>query len=383
MNENRLEEFMQRLRARFSRVMRFFIHKVADQIEALGELNASSVHTLLTIMDNGTTFLEVANELKQATGQTLQDVVKLCNETAEDVTTDPRFKEALEESPERKREIEAQVKQYAQSVAAQAVEGLENLSNTTAISQQYREAVSDAVLAVSSGLTSYSEAVRGIIHNLGYNGMKVYYPSGYRRRLDSSARQNVLDATRQISQHGSDIVSQELGFDAVEISAHLNSAPDHEPVQGRVFLREEFEKMQSGMDFKDVDGRSYTGFTRPIGQWNCRHFAYGFSTKISKRKFTEEQLQEMEKKNHDGFTYNGKHKTLYWATQKMRQIETQVRREKDAANAFREAGDMEGRKACQRRINALVAQYADLCKAAGLPQHKDRMTVEGFRMVKT
>ena len=345
---------MQRLRARFSRVMRFFIHKVADQIEALGELNASSVHTLLTIMDNGTTFLEVANELKQATGQTLQDVVKLCNETAEDVTTDPRFKEALEESPERKREIEAQVKQYAQSVAAQAVEGLENLSNTTAISQQYREAVSDAVLAVSSGLTSYSEATREIIHNLGYNGMKVYYPSGYRRRLDSSARQNVLDAVRQINQHGNEIVSQELGFDAVEISAHLNSAPDHEPVQGRVFLKEEFEKMQAGADFKDVDGRSYSGFNRSIGQWNCMHFAFGFSTKISKRKFTEEQLQEMEKKNHDGFTYNGKHKTLYWATQKMRQIETQVRREKDAANAFREAGDMEGRKACQRRINALV-----------------------------
>lgn len=29
--------------------------------------------------------------------------------------------------------------------------------------------------------------------------------------------------------------------------------------------------MQSSNDFKDIDGKEYNGFARPIGQWNCRH----------------------------------------------------------------------------------------------------------------
>ena len=41
----------------------------------------------------------------------------------------------------------------------------------------------------------------------------------------------------------------------MEISAHPHSAPDHEPVQGRMFTLEEFNKMQAGEDFVDVSGK--------------------------------------------------------------------------------------------------------------------------------
>ena len=66
----------------------------------------------------------------------------------------------------------------------------------------------------------------------------------------------------------------------------------------------------------------------------------------------------------------------------MRRLETAVRREKDAANAFRAAGDDDGRRACQARINALMGKYYATANAAGIKPSQERTSVEGFRAVK-
>ena len=238
------------------------------------------------------------------------------------------------------------------------------------------------MLAVSSGLTDYKSATREIVRDLGYNGMQVHYESGYHRRLDTAVRQNVIDGANQIAQNGSILMGEMLGFDAYEISAHARSAPDHEPVQGRVFLKADFENMQAGLPFRDVDGTMYQPFRRPIGEWNCMHIAMSFSTQHSVRRYTDQQLAQWKMANNEGCEINGKHYTIYQATQLMRQIETEVRRQKDAANAARQAGDDVLRQQCQKKINALAAKYSRVVQASGLTSRKDRMTVEGFRAVK-
>ena len=91
-----------------------------------------------------------------------------------------------------------------------------------------------------------------------------------------------------------------LGFDAYEISAHARSAPDHEPVQGRVFLKADFENMQKGLPFRDVDGTMYQPFRRPIGEWNCMHIAMSFSTQHSVRRYTDQQLAQWKADNNAG-----------------------------------------------------------------------------------
>lgn len=68
--------------------------------------------------------------------------------------------------------------------------------------------------------------------------------------------------------------------------------------------------------------------------------------------------------------------------QMMRDIETQVRREKDTAIAAQAAGDDALRQECQRNINALVKRYSEISKASGNAEKRERMTVEGFRAVK-
>ena len=173
-----------------------------------------------------------------------------------------------------------------------------------------------------------------------------------------------------------------LGFDAYEISAHARSAPDHEPVQGRVFLKADFENMQKGLPFRDADGHMYQPFKRPIGEWNCMHIAMSFSTKHSVRRYTDAQLAQWAADNQKGCEIDGKHYTIYQASQLMRKIETEVRRQKDTANMARQAGDEALRQQCQVKINALGAKYAQVVKESGIASKKDRMVVEGFRAVK-
>ena len=70
------------------------------------------------------------------------------------------------------------------------------------------------------------------------------------------------------------------------------------------------------------------------------------------------------------------------ARQKLRQIETAIRHEKDAAIAAEAAGDQALREACQRRINELTDQYNAAAKASGFKPRYDRMHVDGFQGIK-
>jgi hypothetical protein len=382
LTEKELEAAIALIINRIGAVNRLLIKKIAAQLLKIGELNATSVNRLVVMTDMGADIREVTRELAQATAMNVRDVNAIYQAALNETYTDPRFKTALQSRPLPPSQ-NMRIVQFAQNVATQTAQTMANLSNTTAIMPTYRKAVDQAITAVSMGGESYTEAAREIIRDLGYNGLQVQYESGYHRRLDSAVRQNIIDGVNQINQNASLAMGEALGFDAVEISAHANSAPDHEPVQGRIFLKAEFEKMQNGLPFQDVNGNQYEGFRRSIGEWNCMHIAMSFDTKTSIPRYTEEELEQFKANNAKGCDIGGKHYTIYEARQLMRQLETKVRREKDAANAARLNGnDMDARRAHQKTINRLSAQYYAVAKAAGLTPRGQRLSVEGFRMVK-
>lgn len=381
LNQQELEKAIDALLDRFEEVNRFFVAKIAAQIKKIGELNQSSINRLTLMSEMNFDMFEINKKLADAVFMSTADLFRIYDKALNDVYTDRNFAKVTKQTPLSAAQ-NGRLNQYAQSVSMQTANTIQNLSNTTATSRVYREAVDKAVLAVSSGLTDYKSATREIVRDLGYNGMQVHYESGYHRRLDTAVRQNVIDGANQIAQNGSILMGEMLGFDAYEISAHARSAPDHEPVQGRVFLKADFENMQVGLPFRDVDGTMYQPFRRPIGEWNCMHIAMSFSTQHSVRRYTDQQLAQWKAANNEGCEINGEHYTTYQATQLMRQIETEVRRQKDAANAARQAGDDVLRQQCQKKINALAAKYSQVVQASGLTSRKDRMTVEGFRAVK-
>ena len=381
LTEKQLEAAITLITGRIDEVNRTLIKKIAAQILKIGQLNPTSINRILAMSDLGADIRDISRDLAMATELNVRDIYEIYNTALRDSYTDPRFAMALKSRPLSPMQND-RLRTFAINTATQTATTMRNLSNTTAILPTYREAVDKAITAVSTGGMSYNEAARDIIRDLGYNGLQVQYESGYHRRLDTAVRQNIIDGVNQISQNASLAMGEMLGYDAVEISAHANSAPDHEPVQGRVFLLSEFQKMQSGALFQDVDGNTYQGFKRKIGEWNCMHIAISFNTKTSKRRYSDEQLQQFKDDNAKGCNIDGKHYTLYQARQLMRQLETKVRREKDAAVAAKLNGnDMDERRARQRTINALSTKYYAVAQAAGLTPRGQRLSVEGFRAV--
>ena len=322
---------------------------------------------------------EIERKLQEATNLNKADIKKLYQKAAESEYTDANFLYAMTgvdaDTSARDRMINALCRQTA--------EKMDNYSNTTCVTDDYRAAVDDGIQAVLMKQTDYRSAMRKTIKRLGGSGLRIQYESGVRRRLDTAVRMNIIDGVKHVQQKAQEMIGEEIGANGVELTAHPYSAPDHEPVQGRQFSLEEFAKMQSGDSFMDVDGNRYAGFKRPIAEWNCRHFAMYIIIGISKRIYSDEQLERWRRTNTTGLKFNGKHYTIYEASQKMREIETDIRRQKDIANAAKKMGDDQTRRQAQSMINSLQAEYNGLSKASGLAARKDRAAVSEFRRVKT
>lgn len=250
------------------------------------------------------------------------------------------------------------------------------------MSARYREIVSDAVQAATTGVAGYHSAMRSALRQAAEEGPRVTYESGVQRRLDTAIGMNVVDGVKHIQQQAQHIIGAEIGADGIEISAHPHSAPDHEPVQGRQFRREEFEKLQTGGACRDYDGNYYAGFQRPIGEWNCRHFAFDIVLGIAKRQHSDEELARWQKENEHGCTIDGQHYSIYEAGQLMRKIETAIRRQKDVATVARASGDDVLRRQAQKRISDLTAAYKRVSDASGLQTRAQRLYVSGFKDVK-
>lgn len=392
LSEEALEKAVQAILGQISAVNTLFIRKIAAQIKRIGELNQSSVNRLIAMAEMDADLGEITDKLRTAIGVSNRAIQRLYARALQETYTDPRFSAYLAQNPQAIRpQARQRIARYTQVLWRQTAGNLANYSNTTAVTMRraYTAAIDKAILATSTGVSSYTETMRSTIRQIGRAGMQITYASGYHRRLDTAVRQNIVDGVNQLSKTAAVMIGEEINetagrdvYNAIELTAHARSAPDHEPVQGRVFLKAEFEKMQTGQPFTDVDGRKYDGFRRPIGEWNCRHTPMSFSTEWSKRKWTGEQLQGFIDENHKGCVINGKHRTLYEAMQIMRELETAVRREKDTAAAAQAAGDATLRQECQRNINALVRQYAAVAKASGNTEKRQRMTVEGFKPAK-
>ena len=169
-------------------------------------------------------------------------------------------------------------------------------------------------------------------------------------------------------------------FDAVELTAHLSPSPEHEYIQGRVFLREQFDRMQSGKDFWDVDGNHYEAISRAIGEDGCGHFAIPVNHSAS-RVYSDEQLAEFIRKNHEGCVIDGKHYTIYEAEQLMRKLEADSRELKTQAITAQNNGDIDERCRYQEKINEVSRKYSEVAAIAGLRERNTNMYVKGFRPV--
>nr|DAK71583.1 MAG TPA: minor capsid protein [Caudoviricetes sp.] len=116
---------------------------------------------------------------------------------------------------------------------------------------------------------------------------------------------------------------------------------------------------------------------RRIGTLNCGHSAHPIIMG-SPPQYSPGELEQMRTANEDGIMYEGRHYTGYEATQRQRNIESAMRRQKRRILVDEATGDAEKLQADQIRLQLQRQEYARFSKAAKLRTQGERAETAGF-----
>lgn len=368
LSELQLDAILEVFQKRMQDVTEEYLKRMGEHLKEIGTLTASDINRVVELKRVGYNVEQMKREIAKAAEASIKDVDKVFEAVAE---SDARFAADvfaadhtpnIKNNPTLERILKAQAKITKQALA--------NLSQTTITAEAYKNAVDVAIQAVQSGVTDYQTAIRKAMKDAAVDNLKVKYPSGLTRRLDSAMRMNILDGIRAVNQDISYQLGKEFGADGVEISAHAMCAEDHLPYQGKQMSIKEFERLQNVV------------LDRPLGMWNCRHTWHYIILGVSVPQYSQQELRDYRRNSSERITIDGETKSRYEWTQEQRRIETAIRQQKDIAVAAKASGDMTARRECQYIIGELEKRYAKVSKAADLIAKRERMTVSGFKAVK-
>lgn len=407
-----LEKVIERLTQRIEQGNIYILKKIGNNIKRIGKLKPIEAEQLAQILKYGGDFDKITKKLAEITELNVKDIYKIFEEVAKhDYQFAKQFYEYRKKKfipYEQNNVLKNQIKALANITAQEYV----NIANTRilgfglqdkdgniifkGLKQVYEDVIDKAVLSVAQGKTTFQEEMANTIKELGGGGLKTIsnktyidkngIEKHYVRRLDSAVKMNMKDALRNLHNEEQKIFGQEFDSDGVEISVHLNPAPDHEEVQGRQFSNEQFDNFQNDIDAIDYSGKEFPAEfeghdRRSISEYNCYHYTFAIVLGISKPQYSNEQLQEIIDNNKKGFELDGKHYTNYEGTQLQRQLETKIREQKDIQIMARESDNPQLVGECQKNISALTKKYKELSQASGLPTKMQRMKVSGYKRI--
>lgn len=228
----------------------------------------------------------------------------------------------------------------------------------------------------------FDTVVQPTINNLVNSGINIVTNKTI-QKVDNVLQNDITESIKNISQDIQSEAGKQFGADGVEITVHACPAPDHAPVQGHQFTNKEFNKLQNGQDFEDVNGIKFKGFERAIGTWNCRHFTFSIVVGSTPPTLTDKQLQDILDDNEKGYTLpNGKHLTMYECTQMQRYYERQIRKNKIGQVSARKADNKPLAQKYQAKVNHYTDEYISFSNACGLNLMKHRTAISSYRKIK-
>lgn len=403
LNEHQINMLPERICERLAGINTEYLEIIGNLIKEVGELRPTDVHRLQRMYDTGADLHRISLMLAEVSDKNVQDIYDAFDIVARDnyEYSRPFFEaQAMQFIPYEENE---NLQRYVKSVAKQTAGDYINLTQHTAfavfdpggksiaplfaknkdkvatsLSDTYTKIMDYAVTKVQLGETDYQSAMREVQKAMVNSGIKtVDYATGYKRRLDTAVRQNVLWGLKECNQNTADMIGEEFGADGYEISYHSNPRPSHADMGGRQYAKGEA---------RTVKGVYYPSFEKEaeplLNEYGCLHFKFSILLGISRPVYSNEQLEQMKAEDKQTFEFEGKEYTRYEASQLQRKIETAVRHEKDLANMAKASGNDDLRREAQYKINLLTSKYAQLSKASGLPTKMERMQVGGFRRVK-
>lgn len=393
---------VERLIRRIEQANTYFLMKMGAYIKKIRSLTPSEAHQLVQILKYGGSYDEIIEEISKYTNLNIADLDEIFSKYAEkDRLFYKKFYQyrniPFEESLALKRQrenltrlVKNEMYNFTRSnVLGYTIRDLKGRPQFYGLKETYNRVLDEAVLNIGQGKETFDSAMSRIMEDIGGSGLKtIEYQSGRSMRLDSAIRMHVKGRLRELHNINQEIIGEEIGYDGWEISVHTNPAPDHAEAQGRQFEKSEYENLQNGGSAKvynsnkviSLDHDNKNGY-RPISEMNCYHYAFTIILGVSKPAYTEEQLQKIIDENNKGFELDGKHYTNYEGTQLQRNLERQIRQQKDIQIFAKASGNMELVDKAQKKITILTKKYQELSNKSGLPTKVQRLKVPNYKRV--
>lgn len=355
-------------------ITNFLIEDIAKRISEAGQLTATASYQVWRAQNLGISQRKLKKELQKRLKVSQEEVERLLTQAAEtgynfDISRFPTT-HAIPLA------ANSSLQQILEATVKLAQEDLTNITQTMGfvgsdgvcreLTQAYQQACDFAFQKVSTGAQDYISAVRDATKNLVDKGIRtIDYESGVHTSVEAAVRRNIMGGLglmqEQISEKNHDL----LGCDGWEISAHAASAPDHEPFQGKQYSDEEYTQLNNSL-------------VRRIGTLNCGHAASPIILGVSSPQFTDEELEQFRRDNEAGVDIDGKHYTMYEATQRQRKFERSIRKQKRRILADESLGDKDKLQNDQIRLVRLQSEYNRFSKGTGLRTQHARMEMSGF-----
>lgn len=365
------------------------LEEICSRLNAAGQLNEVTVQDIRALRSHGIELEEIEAAIRETTGIGEKELNKLLDEVVERnqayyteavglaKVTVPEMMVTAGTIDAIRRQTLDEYRNLTRSLGFQVRQG-GKLTELPA-AKAYQWALDSAELQVQSGAISYNSAIRGAVKTLADSGIKtVSYASGHVDQVDVAVRRAVMTGTNQLCQQYAIAAGDILETDLVEISAHRGARDtgegpeNHKGWQGKLYRWSQKPKTSEG-EYPDFLQSTGYGTGPGLGGWNCRHHFRPFVEGINERVYTDEQLENIDP---PPFEYEGKVYTAYEATQKQRQIERTIRRNKREQAAFKAAGLKEDAQNAAIKNRVLGKKYREFSKAAKLPEQRERMRAE-------
>lgn len=304
----------------------FIIKDIARRIVQSGVMTETARHQIKAVQESGYLYNDIIEEIANITNLSTKEVKKIFENAAiETMSFDDEIYELAGLKPTAFRESPAMM-QILKTGIQKANNDINNLIMTTAGDAQskFQEITNMAYRQYTSGAFDYNTAIFNAVEQLSKDGINVMYPSGKLDKIDVAVRRAVLTGVSQTANKLQDKRAEEMNCDLVEVTAHVGARvtkkfdhTNHAWWQGKVYSI-------SGSNGKYPSLKEVTGYGKVdgLGGINCRHNKFPFIEGISKRAYTDKELEEI---NNKTVTYNGKEYGEYEALKMQREKEREIR----------------------------------------------------------
>lgn len=375
LSDNDLTDFSYEVASRYEKINVTLIKAMAEQIKEIGRLTPSNVNRLEQMIKYNQNIDKITYLLAQESGKSLSDIMDIYEQSGKGIYDNMLYMYKYRQLEPVPFSENIAMQTYLNGMRTLTANTFVNLASTYVIFEPYRQLVDIAVQAITSGVSSYTDYIREAItspplgHTLikdAWEGMRVQYSSGYTRRLDSAVRMNILDGVKQVNNATREQVGKEVGADGIEITAHALCAKDHLPIQGRQFTKEKFAEINSQLK-------------RKISTCNCKHYTFPIILGLSPKTYTSEELDKYKELSNREVDIDGKKYSRYDVTQIQRNIETEIRRQKERYIFSSGIADKITMQKAENRILLLSRKYKSVSSQANLAQRVNRLYVPGYK----